>query len=49
MVSSRVEKEIQSRMADIKDAKDNGADRQVIKEKTQELYAYLQQEGIVVA
>lgn len=49
MVSSRVQKEIEQHMRDIKDAKDNGAEEQVIKEKTQELYSYLQKEGIVVA
>lgn len=47
MVSPRQEREIRERMVDIKQAKREGKPEHVVKKRTQELYAYLQKEGII--
>lgn len=47
MVTPRQRREIRRRMSAIKEAKDNGEHKRVIKQRTQELMVYLQQEGIV--
>lgn len=47
MVTKKQEREIQKLMERIKKAKNEGADNRVIKERTQDLYTYLENEGII--
>jgi hypothetical protein len=48
MVTRTQRREIEKLMRRIKQAKDNNADNRVIKERTQDLYNYLEREGIIM-
>ncbi len=48
MVTRTQRREIEKLMRRIKQAKENNADNRVIKERTQDLYNYLEREGIIM-
>lgn len=47
MVTPSQRREIAKRMRAIKEAKDRGEHKRVIQQRTNELYAYLDREGII--
>lgn len=48
MVTAKQKREIKQLMIRIKTAKESGADRRVIEDRTADLYNYLEREGIVM-